>query len=401
MSGTKQSNAHTLAPRWVGRVRVLDAIRLHGPIARIDIAQITGMSPATVTAVTSELLAAQMIRPEDQSEKPDSMKRGRPRARLVLNPASATVAGMKVGAQSVTVMLTDFTGAVIGHAEHPLPQRQYSPEGLRSEVMDALQAACQRNALPVSALSAVVIGLAGYVDGATGFVHWSSSLTDRSVGFAADLQAVMPCPVFIENDVNLVAKAEHLFGLGRGLDSFLVATVEHGIGLGIVLNGALHRGARGCGAEFGHTKITPDGPLCQCGQTGCLEAYAGEYAVVTAANRAADHDAFVDFDAVVSAAQQGDKAAAGAVAMAQRSFAMGLANLINLFDPQEIIVASQIGAAHPLCAPEVFAQVRAMVAQLDAPTPQLRAHGWDDLMWARGAAAQALEEVAALRTRAL
>ena len=401
MSGAKHSNEHTLAPRWVGRVRVLDALRLHGPTARVDIALITGMSPATVTAVTAELLSAGLIRAEHHSEKPEHSKRGRPRAKLEINPASAVVAGMKVGAQSITVLLTDFTGQEIGHSEHALEQRQFSPDDLRAQIITALKSACHQNQVPVHALSATVIGLAGYVDGAAGFVHWSSSLTKRSVGFASFLSEVMPCPVFIENDVNLVAKAEHLFGLGKGLESFLVATVEHGIGLGVVMNGVLHRGARGCGAEFGHTKITADGPLCQCGQRGCLEAYAGEYAVVTAANRAANEEAFGDFAAVLAAARQGNKAATDAISAAQRSFAIGLANLVNLFDPQEIIVASQIGAAHPLCASEVFAQVNTMIVQLEAPSPRLRAHGWDDLMWARGAAAQALEEVAILRTKAL
>ena len=401
MRSVKQSNSYTLAPRWVGRLRVLDAIRLREPIARIDIASATGMSPATVTAITAELLEAGMIAPENDEHKSGDGKRGRPRARLRLHPSAATVAGVKVGAHSITVLLTDFTGTDIGHSEHQLAHRQNGPEVLCEEIVTALRSACEAHSIPEASLAGAVIGIAGYIDGATGFVHWSSSLDERGIDFAGLLQSHTPYPVFIENDVNLVAKAEHLFGLGKELNSFLVATVEHGIGLGIVLDGVLHRGARGCGAEFGHTKITPGGPQCQCGQRGCLEAYAGEYAIVRRANEIAGESAFDSFVGVVQAARQNNKAARVAIGEAQESFAMGLANLVNLFDPEEIIIASQIGADHPLCASSVLDQVRRMVVQVDTPMPQLRVHGWDDLMWARGAAAQALEEIAILKLKAI
>ena len=93
------------------------------------------------------------------------------------------------------------------------------------------------------------------------FVHWSSSITERNIDFSHLLSNELPCPAFVDNDANLVAKAEQLFGLGKGLKNFLVVTIEHGVGLGIVLDGKLYRGERGCGAEFGHTKVQLDGAL--------------------------------------------------------------------------------------------------------------------------------------------
>lgn len=397
----KLPDEHRLAPRWVGRSRVLDVIRLHGPVARIDIARLTGMSPATVTAVTADLLEARMIMPEPLTQRFDSAKRGRPRARLQLQPEAFIVAGMKVGSHAITTIFTDFAGTEIGHAEHALPSRQNDPEVLSREISVALTQGCNAFNVSCNDIAGAAIGLAGYIDGATGFVHWSSSLSTRSIDFTGLLRQHLPCPVFIENDVNLVAKAEHLFGLGKGLNSFLVATIEHGIGLGIMLDGVLHRGARGCGAEFGHTKITADGPMCQCGQRGCLEAYAGEYAIIARANQLRDGPPHQNIAQVIAAAEHNDPAASAAIKEAQNSFAIGLANLVNLFDPEEIIIASQIGVAHPLCANAVLDKVRSMVVQVDRPMPQLRVHGWDDLMWARGAAAHALEEVSSLRLKAL
>ena len=399
MPSVKLPAEHLSGPKWIGRLRVLDMIRHHAPIARIDISRATGLSPATVTAITADLAHAGMIQPADATAPATDPKRGRPRATLKLCPQAATVAGLKVGTDAISVMLTDFEGTQIGQYTHNLPQPQLTPLALCDQISAAVRDACAQHGKDARDLAGAMVGLAGYVDGNSGFVHWSSSLTERSVDLHALLEQTAPCPVFIENDVNLVAKAEHLFGLGKHLDSFLVVTVEHGIGLGIVIDGALHRGARGCGAELGHTKVTAKGPKCQCGQVGCLEAYAGEYALVSRANALHDKTAYSEFTEFCTALDT-DQHAQTALFEAQQFFAMGLANLVNLFDPQEIIIASKIGEQHPLCAPAVLAAVEEMVVQVDHPMPKIRLHGWGDLMWAHGAAAQALEEVSARAVKA-
>lgn len=362
-------------PRSAGRQRVLDAIRRAGPIARIDISHQTGLSPATVTTVTAELLQAGLIAPILAEDKPTGLKRGRPREALHLRGDARLIAGLKVTTQAITVLLVDFTGAEIGHLETPLSQSRFAPVELCDQIIDAVAATCAAHDRQMAELSGISIGLAGQVNGRTGFVHWSSALTIRNVDLGAMLAARAPCPVFIENDANLVAKAEQLFGEGRGVRDFLVVTIEHGLGLGMVIDGQLYRGARGCGGEFGHTKVDPDGALCQCGQRGCLEAYAGAYALA----RADD--------------QQREQA--------RRLFAMGLANLVNVFDPGLLILASSDGAAHPLCAESVLDAVSQLVVQVDVPMPRICVHGWGDLMWAKGAAAYGIDEVAAICVRDL
>ncbi len=357
-------------PRSAARLRVFEAIRRAGPIARIDISRQTGLSPASVTAITAALLQAGLITPIITDDKPTGMKRGRPREALKLRGAARLVAGLKVGIDAITVLLVDFEGQEIGAHEHPLPQSQFTAPGLCDEIIAAVAAACTRHRRDIATLSGIGIGLAGQVDGSTGFVHWSSSLSNRNVALGTMLSERAPCPVFIENDANLVAKAEHLFGDGRGVGNFLVVTIEHGLGMGIVIDGRLYRGARGCGAELGHTKVVPDGALCQCGQRGCLEAYVGDYAFAKADADQRDH--------------------------AKRYFAMGLANLVNIFDPDLMILASKDGTAHPLCTDAVLEEVSELVVQVDVPMPPIRVHGGGDLMWAKGAAAYGLEQVAAL-----
>jgi predicted NBD/HSP70 family sugar kinase len=245
----------------------------------------------------------------------------------------------------------------------------------------------------------VAIGLPGQINAETGFVHWSSSLTARNVDMAALLERELPCPVFLENDANLVARAEQLFGDAGDLRDFLVVTIEHGVGLGIVLDGQLYRGTRGCGAEFGHMKVQLDGALCQCGQRGCLEAYVGDYALVREAAFAEDVDMPRQLSDLLRDAQAGDSVAQAVLQRGGQMFAIGLANLINLFDPERIILAgAQFGFDH-LHSDEVIARIQRSVVNGEAALPEFRVHGWGDMMWARGAAGYAIEQVSILKVK--
>jgi transcriptional regulator of PTS gene len=385
------------APRPHARALVLDCIRRTGEVARIDISARVGVSPATVTAITAELLDAGLIEAVSTDLAPNA-KRGRPREALRIRAAARLVAGLTVGRRAITVLLTDFTGQDLTTLEVPLNDANTGqpcpPDALADQIVSACAAASAQLGLTADAISVLSIALAGHVDGATGHVHWSSSLTQRNVDLAALLARRIPCPVFIENDANLVAKAEQLFGEGRNAGTFVVITLEYGVGMGIVIDGALYRGARGCGAEFGHTKVALDGALCQCGQRGCLEAYAGEYALLRSG-------AHADLTALAHAAQSGDAAAQATLDRAGRFLAMGLANVINIFDPELLILATKTSGDHPLCSPAVLDQVAGMVVQVDAPLPRIVVHGWDDLIWAKGAAADGIEKISALAVRAL
>lgn len=129
---------------------------------------------------------------------------------------------------------------------------------------------CAKAGVARSDLSGVGIGLPGFVDSAAGLVLWSSTLIDRKVPLAAAAQGRLGLPVTIDNDANLVALAELWFGSGRGLSDFAVVTIEHGLGMGLVVNHRIYRGARGLGMELGHTKVQLDGALCRCGQRAVL-----------------------------------------------------------------------------------------------------------------------------------
>ncbi|CUH79482.1 N-acetylglucosamine repressor [Tritonibacter multivorans] len=383
-----------------GRQQILDVIRASEHIARIDIAKATGVSPATVTALTSELLNAGLIcevAPEGNTEG----RRGRPRVGLAIRGDAHRIAGIKVARRLISIVITDFAGHEIVHHELALDTGRMPAQVLAQEIHRALKETCKLGGFPIADLSGVGLGLAGMIDAPRNFVYWSSSLEERNIHFAAVLEEILPCPVFLDNDANLVAKAEHLFGAGRNCDNFIVITIEHGVGMGVVIDGKIYRGTKGCGTEFGHTKVQLEGALCQCGQRGCLEAYVGDYALLREANISSGGERYQTLASLFSAAQKGDAMAQSVLDRARRMFALGLANVVNIFDPGKIILAGARLSFDHLYSDRVIDEMQQWIVDVDAPMPEILVHDWGDLMWAKGAAAYAIEEVSALTVKRL
>ncbi len=387
--------------RNITRLRVLEHIRKIGSISRIDIASALQTSPATVTTATADLISAGLIKEIETGQQSKSAKRGRPRVLLQLDGRSHLVAGLKVARHMISVILVDFEGNEVTSYKHPLDDVRMTPGAFVATLREALEQACVRINETLDALSGVSIGIAGLVDAGRNFVHWSSSITERNVDFSQLLETELPCPAFIENDANLVAKAEQLFGLGKGLRNFLVVTIEHGVGLGIVLDGKLYRGERGCGAEFGHIKVQLNGALCQCGQRGCLEAYVGDYALIREATVADQITGSETVTEIHKNARSGDERAKSVLAHAGQMFGLGISNLINLFDPERIILSGDQMDLEHLYSDEVMARIRSGVVNVDTPLPEIKVHHWGDLMWAKGAAAYGIEQVSILKVKEL
>ncbi|WP_170365096.1 ROK family transcriptional regulator [Ruegeria arenilitoris] len=394
-----KASQNSLDQRNATRLRVLEHIRTKGSISRIDIASALQTSPATVTAATADLISAGLVRETEGEAHSKSAKRGRPPVLLQLDGPSYLVAGLKVARQVISVILVDFEGNEVTSHMYALQDARMSPRDFVRTVRLALEETCAKIDRTIDGLSGVSIGIAGLVDAERNFVHWSSSITERNVNFAAFLDEGLPCPAFIENDANLVAKAEQLFGLGKGLSNFLVVTIEHGVGLGIVLDGKLFRGNHGCGAEFGHAKVQLDGALCQCGQRGCLEAYVGDYALIREMTVAGQSSALETVSDIHDRAHAGDQRAISVLARAGQMFGLGLSNLINLFAPDCIILSgAQVSFEH-LCSDDVMARIRNGVVNVDTALPEIKVHHWGDLMWAKGAAAYGIEQVSILKVQ--
>lgn len=404
MAFSSDSTSGPAAQRQAGRRQVLSVIRKAEQIARIDIADVIGGSPATVTAITAELIDEGLIEEHIPSTPRTDTPRGRPRVALKIRGAAHVLAGIKVASHAVSVYFLDFEGGEVGEFRAEMPKPALSASEMSNFVQDTLRAACEANGQLLEDLSGIGLGVAGLIDATRGLVYWSPTLIERNVPLRDLLEAALPMPVFIDNDANLVTKAEQLFGEGQDVSDFLVVTIEQGVGMGVVIDHQIYRGSRGCGAEFGHTKVQLDGALCRCGQRGCLEAYVSDYALLREAGILSlpiDGTSHERLDALFQAAKDGDTGARSIFNRASRMFALGLANLINIFDPKLIILSGERMQFDYFYAQEVLDAVKSNVLQIDAPMPEIRIHKWGDMMWAKGAAALAMESVSDIAVQGL
>ena len=375
---------------------LLREIAQAGPIPRIDLSVRTGISRATVTTITADLLRGGLIE-EVQRQTDPAARRGRPKVDLKVSGGAHHIAGIKVSDTSISYVLVDFEGLEKAALDRPLAPGRHTPDALAASISDGLDELVRAAGCPRSAITGVGVGLAGLVQAEAGLVYWSPSLNARNVNFRDCLKTHLGHPVFIDNDANLVAMAELKFGKGRERSDFIVVTIESGVGMGIVLGEQLYRGTRGSGGEFGHTKVQLEGALCRCEQRGCLEAYVADYAL----HREAVSVGLVDHampteDAVAQVlrlALEGNAAAGSVVTRAGRMFALGLANLVNIFDPELIILAGSQTQFDHLYADAVMEEVRKSIVEIDKPAPEVVVHKWGNRMWALGAAAYALEFV--------
>jgi predicted NBD/HSP70 family sugar kinase len=202
--------------------------------------------------------------------------------------------------------------------------------------------------------------------------------------------------VHIDNDVNALTLAERLYGRGQGVDDFLTVTVGRGVGLGIVIGGDLFRGARGGGGEFGHLVVDVDGPVCECGKRGCLEAYVGEAGLLRQAHALAEAGQLPpvgSVDELLALAAAGQPSAVELFARSGGLLGQGVANLVNLFNPARILISGEGVRYGDL----FFTPMRQALAANTMPAlkgdSQVRIDPWGDDAWAVGAASLVLRDL--------
>ena len=380
------------------RLQIFERIRAAGRTPRVQLARDLSISPATVTMLTSELIEGGFV--EEVSDKRETeTSRGRPAVALGVRGAACHVAGIKLSDRQHMAVIVDFAGNLLADEAVSRQPGAMTLEALTDATQKLLLRVCTKAGLSPKDLSAVGIGVPGFVNSALGIAHWSPILTQREAPLQVALSARLGLPVFVDNDANLVTLAELWFGAGRNLSDFAVVTIEHGVGMGLVLNHRLYRGSRGVGLELGHTKVQLDGALCRCGQRGCLEAYVADYALVREATTALNwttrelQSVNSVLESLYEQAKAGNQAAQSIFQRAGRYLALGLANVVNLFDPELIILSGERMRFDYLYSGQHLLEMTAQSLAANRPAPRVAIHAWGDLLWAHGAAALALSVV--------
>lgn len=384
-------------------------VRAQGRSTRSDMVQALGISAASVTALTADLIADGYLR-ETEAAPDDTPRsgRGRPRVELEVVGNKHLVAGLKLGDLRHTAVLSDFAGRRLAEASLPTRPHRKSPAILIAEARALLDALLAPLGMGLRDLDAIGIGIAGMVDFATGHVAWSPVLDAPGVDLGAMFTAAFGVQVHLDNDANMLTLSELWFGAGRTRSNFAVVTIEQGVGMGLVLFNQLYRGGRGLGLELGHATVNLDGALCRCGKRGCLEAYIADYALAREAATALDmhasqpDSALALLESLFAQARAGNDAALSIFRRAGRYLALGLSNVAQLFDPELIILSGGRMQYDYLYADEVLAEMRAMTLTGARAPVRVEIRAWGDLVWAQGAVALALGALteARLSTRA-
>ncbi|WP_417270487.1 ROK family protein [Celeribacter sp.] len=388
--------AQNATPKPLKR-QLLEAIRAAGTIARVDIAKHLDISPATVTTLATDLIDMGLIAETEIARSSSDSTRGRPRVGLKINGAAAAVIGIKISDRGNSAVLLDLAGKRIGATTLPAPPEQRSTEEIIEEIENLVVATLASAGLDRSHLATVALGIPGMVDFDAGQVIWCPFLTEPDIPLRDMLQQRLGIPVRIDNDANLLAMAELWFGAGRALDNFAVVSIEHGVGIGYVQGHTLQRGGAGHGMELGHMTIQINGALCRCGKRGCLEAYVADYALVREAHTALAHP-FASttsptemLEDLFGRAKDGNEAARAIFSRAGRYLAVGLANVVTMFDPALILLSGDRLRYDYLYAEEVLSEYRDLTQKPGRPSTPVDIHAWGDLIWAQGAGALALD----------
>lgn len=334
--------------RRANRSVILTRIFRDGPLSRHELGQQTALSPAGISNLVGELLAEGVLEEAGAVESDG----GRPRVLLRVNPGFGYVAGAEVGETRVRVELFDLAMNRLAKAEYPLDPSAVDPGVVVRRVVRGLDDVVDAAGVPAGRVLGLGVGVAGVVDGDEDTVVHAPTLGWDGVPLAAMLQTRTPVPVQVDNGANALGEAELWYGAGRGVRHAVIALVGSGVGAALVTDGAGYRGSRMSAGEWGHTTIAYGGRPCRCGARGCLEAYVGAEAVLDRYRQAAG-DLSLGDDEETAFAQLLAASSTTATEVVDDTIGYlgaGFANLVNLFNPERIVLGGwaglALGAAH-------------------------------------------------------
>lgn len=380
---------------------ILNIIIQKGPINRAEIARISGLSVPTVMKITDEFSQSRLIRTIGKRESTG----GRQPELIEINKEEYLCIGLDVGRKRLKVIVMNLAGEIKRKKAIPtgdtLPPEIaiYRMISLIREIVDEMGESKKR-------ILGIGIGMPGLLDPDTGLVNFSPDFGWEQVDLRGRFEQEFLFPVLIENANRVMALGERWFGAGRGVEDFLCVNLGHGIGSALVFDGEIYHGNSGSSGEIGHMTLEKDGPLCACGNHGCLEALASGRAIAQSAQElaakgygsrilelAGGKQEKIEAETVFRAAAEGDSEAEAIVDRAIEYLGMGIAGVINLFDPELIIFEGGLMKSGSYLLPKLKEVVRKHQMRLAGRKVQLSKGSMGEDITAVGAATLLLQEL--------
>ncbi|MFF7359416.1 ROK family protein [Streptomyces sp. NPDC008125] len=336
--------------------RVVRAVRMAGSLTQAEIARSTGLSAATVSNIVRELKDGGTVEVTPTSA-------GGRRARSVsLSGDAGVVIGVDFGHTHLRVAIGNLAHQVLAEESEPMDVDASSAEGFgRAEAL--VNRLIRTTGIGQDKIIGVGLGVPGPIDVESGTLGSTSILPGwTGINPSAELATRLGVPVYVDNDANLGALGELVWGSGRGVRDLAYIKVASGVGAGLVINGAIYRGPGGTAGEIGHITLDEAGPVCRCGNRGCLETFTAARYVLPLLRPS--HGPDLTMDRVVQLAREGDPGCRRVIADVGRHIGSGVANLCNLLNPSRVVLGGSLAEAGEL----VLGPIRDSVARYSIPS---------------------------------
>jgi predicted NBD/HSP70 family sugar kinase len=338
-----------------------------GPASRSELVGRTGLTRSAIRALIGELSAADLV--VEERAAPAGVP-GRPSPVVCLNPDGAVVLGLEIAVDSIAAALVGLGGHVFERIRVDRPSGHTSIESIAADLAE-LASGLRARRPKDETLVGVGVAVVGVVRRSDGFVSTAPNLGWRNAPLGAALSEALSVavPISVANDADLGALVELRRGAAVGYHHILFISGEYGVGGGIIVDGQPLTGAAGYGGEVGHLPVNPNGSPCRCGSVGCWETEIGEAALLRMAGRPTGGGRG-EVDAMLEEAETGSPAALSALDHVGRWLGIGLAGLVNIFNPELIVLGGLFGRIHPFVGPVLEHELDRRA--LDAPRRLVR-----------------------------
>jgi len=372
----------------MNRSLLLNIIRREGRISRKQLTEVSGLSVGSVSGIVTELLSNHWILEVGEGDYTG----GRRQTFIKLNPKVGYAIGLKLMESRVVVAITNFEAEILTYYEETYTFTP-DPETLVQTLSRIIRKAIAESPSDSERLFGVGIGLAGVVYPNTGIVHHSPFFGWRDLPLATLIEQQINCPVYIENDVNTLTLTEQLFGIGKHYSNFAVVTIGRGIGMGLVINNQLYRGVRGGAGEFGHMILIQESASHDLLSFKTLEDSASDPAIINNLSHQGSLSSTRDLDEIIQLANTGNLHAQRELNRSGQLLGVGLANIINVLNPELIIISGEGTVAGDYRIQPMLESMEKYTFNGLLDDIKVAIEPTDDRAWARGAASLVISKV--------
>ncbi|HVO19071.1 MAG TPA: ROK family transcriptional regulator [Anaeromyxobacter sp.] len=342
----------------LNKIRVLELIRQMGSASRADLAQRARLSAPTVTRIVDSLIRNEML---VVNVGAGSSKGGRPPSLVRFAADSRFIVGVDIGRTSIHAALANLDASVVEQTTCPTDAEE-GFQAVMARVAGLVRALIANSRVQVRDIMGVGVAVGGLINRQRAIIESSPDFGWTEVDAVGVLEEQLQLPVRLDNVTRVTAIGEYHYGIGRRFRSFICVNVGYGVGAGIIVDGVPFYGSHGVGGEFGHTVVARDDPrVCNCGNRGCIEAIASGSGIARTAReriRAGEHSALreacggdperITAELVAQAAREGDALAGRVLREAVEVLGIGILNLVNLYDPEAIVLSGRVALAGDL-----------------------------------------------------